>query len=252
MNDFKFYSQIHALEVKVIELHDSSVIDVRGTLMKKQEIEIADKSGVINMTIWKDMVDQFHADQTIRLTDLSVRIYAGNKTLTTTASSKFTCIEDIGCVKTNPTAQHKDATIAIGKIEQIVVHSNYQCLSCNKKLHDINTDTKYIRCQHCQMKQLFTALSKSFYANCNFKSEGHVEKLTIFSSVLTTFLTHCNKTNLLNDMDELEEFLLQIDALHMQYSNNKVVKTMRIVSQTFPPPMVAQTNPAPIAESKDE
>ena len=81
------------VEAKVIQLHEPQ--EVSGE-MRKQDLLIADSSGSIQLTIWQEMIGTVSKDQSYRFTNMMVRIFKGNKYISTSKTdSNITSIDNI-------------------------------------------------------------------------------------------------------------------------------------------------------------
>ncbi|KAJ8310691.1 hypothetical protein KUTeg_012556 [Tegillarca granosa] len=218
--------------VKIIEIDKSVPVDMRGTITRKQTLTVADATGSIQLAIWKDMVDTFQKEQSIKFSDVSVRLFSNTKSLTTTMTSKATTLDDIGKVKNQINVD--DELLKVGKFNTLCFTAISNVQTAKEKLQ--NQQMKNFRCPNCHMKQLTAELHKNIYANLNFMSHGSVEKLTMFNSTLATFLTVCNKSKLLDDIDGLEEFLLEIENVKIKYSKDKIIQRIWMVTSTCSSP----------------
>ena len=77
------------MAAKVLNVSDEAQLEVRGKLLRKQELMVADKTGHVSITLWDMLVATASQEKSYKFTDMSVRNYNG-KTLSTTPVTSIT------------------------------------------------------------------------------------------------------------------------------------------------------------------
>ena len=88
-----------------------------------------------------------------------------------------------------------------------------------------------VRCTHCQMKQRKEHLKQSINGKLNVVSQDEDRpaiKLTTFNAQMKTFLTKENQLDLLDDAEELEDYLLTSKYLKFSYTDDMIISTMAL------------------------
>ncbi|CAG2246867.1 unnamed protein product [Mytilus edulis] len=171
-------------------------------------------------------IDKVVVGKTYHFTNLSTRFFH-TFTLTTTSSKDINDHEDL--LDIADYQEESTSTTITGAITQIILHKSAQCGNCHKSIKDIPTGN-LVRCNSCNMKQLKSNLNNAYSCKMNVKdlSTSQVIKLSMFSSILLTFLTENLKLSLLSEMEDVEDYLLEQQHLTITYnSGNKVVLNFR-------------------------
>ena len=72
------------IKAKVLEVHHDTCIDVRGKLMRKQDIILGDMSATIRLCVWEPLIGEFKVNQSYSIGNISTRLFTDEKFLTTT------------------------------------------------------------------------------------------------------------------------------------------------------------------------
>ena len=213
--------------------YESTVQELRGQLMNKQEIVVGDQTGTITLTLWDQLVSQeILIGHSYNIENVSTRIKNGKKTLTTTKQTIISEAEvEIQEVKhTNDL----DETVNVeARVLNVCIKSSMMCPSCKQKI-TLQSASAYVRCSQCGMKHKVSALCSSLIGTINFQRIDNqaMLKLTAFNSVLVNYLIKEQKEDLKNDVDSFENFLLDQEKIRVHYSpDEKVITNMDTVRQ---------------------
>ena len=212
-----------SLLAKVVKIGELNAQEVRGQLLSKREIMIADNKGMITLTLW----DTFATDATITVNsvffikNVATRLFSNIKSLTTTKSSLFTEAEDQTTFQdiNNNTFQTSSETATVeGEILNILIKRNAHCLSCNRKMPNIESKSQFLKCSGCNMKVKISSMNSTLTSTFQMKTDDGILKLTAFNSPLVNFLITMQKEHLKNDADQLENFLLMQQKMKVEYA----------------------------------
>ena len=173
----------------------TQIQEVRGELLKKTSTSLSDETASTILTVWGETTLEKGIPYTFK--DVS----------SSTPSTKFSVTEGIPEEKLCTPVQLSNQTSATGKIISICVKQNLNCPSCNKSVPVTSTEDKFVRCQHCSMKMKSEKLNSSLIATVSIECAQEVVKLSVFSSVLSTFLVTQGQADLIRDGQLVEDFL---------------------------------------------
>ncbi|XP_069109877.1 uncharacterized protein [Argopecten irradians] len=224
-----------AVVAKVASVGEPTKQEVRGAQMTKQDIIIADNTGFINLTVWNNLIHKLLENNSYKLTNLTTRNFNSTKTLTTTLATTIEELKEVpdelqNVVNIDITLTPVSLTIE-GEISQVMISPSKMCMSCKKKVGDqlFNENSTFFRCCFCNMKQKASSMKTSMSGTLNVTTaDDKTHKLAIFNNVLTAFLTEMDRTDLLNNSNSLEEFLLELDSVSITYGKDNVVQKMNI------------------------
>ena len=185
-------------------------ITVKGKLMisfipqaikkniRQNSATVTDATSSIRIFLWDSKKDLVKTDNFYIFMNVQVRVYEGRKFLSTTNSTTVKPLDSFpaSAVKDDEflTIQH-----AVNNGVENFNHC-YSCYSCNKKVADITTTTKIIRCTNCKVTQLLTKCPTKYSAKLIVSADNQAKLyLSIFdnwiSSLLpTTFTSHTTIT----------------------------------------------------------
>ena len=213
------------VSVKVLQVEQDTVVDVRGTLMAKQDILLADATATIKLILWDNLVNTLEAQKSYKIQHLSTRFFNNEKFLT---STKDTTTEEIETLQNVVAAPGKKENQKItGRVTQVGISSNVTCGNCRKKAK-LEPSTVIFRCGFCSMKQKISHTITTLYGNINLKAGDKAEKLTIFHAQLTRFLIANNLEDMKEDTWRLEEYFLNKESVTVFYDEDKVIQSIEI------------------------
>lgn len=223
-NFFTFLLQV-SVSVKVLEVEKDTVVDVRGTLMRKQDILIADSTATMKLSLWDNLVNTLEPLKSYKIENTSTRFFNNVKFLTSTKETTAEQIEPIENVA--PAPIKKENQKLTGNITQVNINKNITCGNCRKKA-TVDQTTLMFRCNFCAMKQKVTSTITTLHGNLNIKSDDRAEKLTIFHAQLTAFIVGQNLEDLKNDTERLEEFFLNKESFEVSFDDDKIIQSIQL------------------------
>lgn len=121
-----------SLTCKIIDPEKNT--DIKDLL--KATATVADTKGSIDVTFWNQQILQISVGNSYKITDLSVRVFQGEMTLSTTLSSIITQVDDLAntvSVKVKPENWYEITTVEIS--------STNDCVFCKMPLGSTSTTT---------------------------------------------------------------------------------------------------------------
>lgn len=138
----------------------------------------------------------------------------------TTGNSKITEIEPFGEVKDGTTLFQTSSSKV--KLELVSVTQHMKCsnIKCNKsvKLNSSVPDPTF-KCQHCLMKKKTSNIKTATVVVMNTATQS----FTMYDTALKAFLDGENIIDLLQDIDRLEDFLLEIENFEISHNQNDCI-----------------------------
>ncbi|XP_070564414.1 uncharacterized protein [Ptychodera flava] len=211
--------------------------NVRGKIIDKQSVLVADSSGSVELTLWAGLIDTVDIDSTYTFTALSVRRYEFT-TLTTTPQTAITTAGAIDHKETPIEDILPPTQLNIEEIVQVSAKMTTGCSACHTPIVTPPSTVRFVKCTFCFMRQKTTAMVTKYTCNVNVKtSDNQTMKLTIPNQIILDFFEEQQTPPM--DTDTLEEYLL--DASHVQMS----VRDNRVVGMTILPPTMDVEPDAP-------
>ncbi|XP_062620052.1 uncharacterized protein LOC134281636 [Saccostrea cucullata] len=213
---------------KVIAVKQESVQEVRKVLLKKKEITIADETSMISLTLWDTLVDDpnISLNAVIFFRNISTRLFSNVKSLTTTKDTTYELTENQtafqGVDENTYITESKTATVE-GEVVNILIKKTNHCLSCNRKMLETETKSQFIKCAGCNMKFKVSAMDTTLTSTFQIKTNENTIKLNAYNATLMHFLISVQKEHLKNDPDELENFLLLLPRVKVEYAKGENV-----------------------------
>lgn len=180
---------------------------------KKSEFLIADHTKGVVLTVWGDDFDKIKTGESYIFGNLSTRHYKKMVKLTTTPQTTITPIANI---------QNLEESENIGKIVGAFVEIDKKCKNCLKVIAENNLEEHVTRCPKCKWKHRTELLLDDIQAGIRFQFEKSEIKLTILKGPLSRFLTSSSRTDLLQTGCDLEDFLINLPAVKLQYLSENV------------------------------
>ena len=155
---------------KVLSVAEAEEI---GRYRKKQDVTIADTTGVCRLTVWEENIGTLVESKSYRLTGVMVRRYNRSTYLTTAKTgSQIEEVDDVdigenmqACL--DSCKQHQPTVTIIG-VETL--QSFNGCLKCGSRVikveefEESDTDDEYAECTHCEMLQKLGETKSVLYA----------------------------------------------------------------------------------------
>ena len=191
--------------------------------MSFAEVIIADTEAFIKLSLWDQLTEMVETECTYSFTNLSVRDFGGNKSLTTTpftvineVEEQFDVIPDIPDINT---------TIHNAEIVQIKSTTRIDCKNCTAPISRRCLEESTFRCEKCHMRQKSCNVAQTVRIQINLSDNNEILKLTAFNDVLLQLFQRENfKLEKTTTDDEVEEFILNLDHFNtVTYNNDKVI-----------------------------
>lgn len=146
------------VRIQVTKVEGTEVV---GRGKKKQEIVIADSTGVANLTLWEEDIGSLKADECYQLNRVVVRTYRGKRHLSFPQSGATSLnIENIGEVMDESCDLDSDDKLIEGA-KVIGVHdltNIYNCFCCKRGTVEPDKDNKFGKCTQCSTYQVLKQL----------------------------------------------------------------------------------------------
>lgn len=180
----------------------------------------------MKISFWNDKSDDLSTGESYSISALVVRSFEGALVLNTTADTICKRISPIANVVSDMKTLLEEKTQNV-YIQQIHITDIRRCQACHQKM-EVNAEDKTVRCSACQTKQRTAELKKSVTASLTVQDEQtNVSKFYVAQHVLMELLQSCSKENLINDVDQLEDFFLGINNVKITHgSNNDAITKM--------------------------
>ncbi len=216
--------QIVSLCAKAIHVGEATVVGAKR--LNLAQATFADVTGSILIDLWEDQIKLVEPGSVYRLTNLQVRVWAGEKKLSSTKESLFTSIankdlQDVSVLQADVQSDVIKA-ITVPYIDLVKkVETSTHCCGCFRKLLQ-TTASKTARCDRCGSRMRLADCKKQLCADIVVSpSGGNPVILTVFQNVLETLITNLVKLN----QDELSETLLSLENLKVTYNSKTLVVT---------------------------
>lgn len=209
-----FSSQV-TVSAKVLSLlQEPEETEIYGTKKTtKSEFLIADHTKGVVLTVWEDDFDKIKTGESYIFGNLSTRHYKKMVKLTTTPDTTITLVAHL---------QSLEESENIGKIVGAFVEIDKKCKTCLKVIAESNLGEPVTKCLMCKWKHRTELLLDDIQAGIRFQFEKSEIKLTILKGPLRRFLTNNNQTDLLQTAGDLEDFLINLPAVKLQYLSENV------------------------------
>ncbi|XP_022307563.2 uncharacterized protein LOC111113563 [Crassostrea virginica] len=220
-------NMIATIEVKLVGFidHKKETINTRyGPKLIRKAI-VADETKSMKISFWNDTSDDLTAGESYSITALVVKSFEGALVLNTTADTTSKPISPIANVISGVKTLLAEKIQNV-YIQQIHISDIRCCQACHHKM-EANAEDKTVRCSACQTKQRSAELKRTLTASLTVKDEqNNISKFYVAQHVLMEFLQSCSKENLIGDVDQLEDFLLEINNVKITHgsSNDAITK----------------------------
>ncbi|XP_017212030.1 uncharacterized protein isoform X2 [Danio rerio] len=157
--DVREYQRV-TVKVKVLRMLQDKESVVRGQKLRRKSVVVADSSDLILLSLWGDHV--MTIGEWYILTNVSVRVFKGMTSLSTTMQTSLSVVENSGPAKE---FVEEDVTSVVGEIVEAEVKVDHFCPK-HHLLENINVATHMTRCTKCAS---FCKTSKS-----RVEMRGHI------------------------------------------------------------------------------
>ncbi|VDH97070.1 Hypothetical predicted protein [Mytilus galloprovincialis] len=188
-------------------IEEQKEVEVYGLKKLKREAIVADDTGRIIVTFWENQITQITENKSYILFYLSSRNNTSLK-LTTTQKTEINEIEDLTDI--SETLIVPNTSNISGKILQVQCTGRKKCPSCDKNV-EVQDGAEKIKCPSCNLKSHVKSLKESIFTRINIHDhQNAIHRLICFREPLEIFLATREKSYLLENLDELEDFLLDL------------------------------------------
>ncbi|XP_070537608.1 uncharacterized protein [Ptychodera flava] len=193
---------------------------VRGRMVAKQSVYVADSTGGIEVAVWSDLIEQVDVGSTYTFSDLTVRRFHVTS-VTTTVQTVVMCCDEVLSVNEAPIEEEAASkTMDVDEVLQFRCNSVSSCGSCHKMISEVGENVCFVKCTVCGMRQKVKNLAVKYSCIMNAKMANEVKKLVIHNPVLTDFF---DKEGLeFTDNDSIEEYFLVCSKLRITVIENEV------------------------------
>ena len=161
---------------------------------------------MIKCTFWNNDLDKIAIGQCYRIKDLTVRLFDGEKVLTTSPNSTITKVEDVGPILEE---QLPNTTKEMEfEIQTIKCTAYNNCAICSRGMGNFNPIFKTIKCPNCGMvpkaDKIITMFRAELVIRCNqktkrlqmldaaIKSQPALAVMNTTQEIEEYFMLHCN------------------------------------------------------------
>lgn len=196
---------------------DKEEIVIYGSKKSKRNILVADSTAKVTVCLYESLIDEVEEGCTYNFKNVSSRLYRNNFYLTTTATTNITKIDDLQTY--SDVMLIAETTNIEGTIEQVQCTTKTKCPSCGKNL-SVEEDAITVKCDNCKLKAKVSSLKKTSIFRINLKDEQKLYRLVSFQEAMEEFLKTTKKEQLLNNMDQLEDYLLALDKIKVSVAQD--------------------------------
>jgi LSD1 subclass zinc finger protein len=201
-------------------------VSLSGSTEYVQDVVIADETRRIKLNLWEDMRDKVLEGKTYQFKNVSTRNFNNLPSLTTTKATSVQIVDEA----TSDLVVMTNAKITYGKIQQVQCIQKFKCGACKKSL-ELTEDTKRVKCPYCNFKSNITTLQQTLTCRINLEDDSsqNLFRLVCFQSPMISFLKEQNKEELLQNLDQLEDFLLDIPpVICVHGEGTEVISSLKI------------------------
>jgi len=151
-------------------------------ILQKNECVVADATTSMKCTFWSDDIQKLNLGQSYLIKNIGVRLFHGEKVLTTTPDSSINLINDIGAIKTRDIPK-MSKTI---KFELLGVKCSKQnnCSLCSRDLGEFNVALPTVKCQNCGMTQKTGPIKPKYKCQFVASYENNTRRLILLDGPL--------------------------------------------------------------------
>ena len=226
---------------KIINLGSPLTVQRKGqnvsTTIDVCEALLADTTGSIRLDVWDTNIPQLRLGNVYRLTPVGIRLWSGQKKISTTVNTRVTVVEDESF--TEIAVEHHDEARKLGEevleIDNILsvekVEHFSKCVNCTRKLVQVTLEN-IVQCDRCGHSMRLSQCEQSIMAKVvAAQDDGQTVKLIIRKDVLKTILDV--DINSLGE-GEITKKLLMLQNLKLKYNvQSQIVNEISDFSQIF-------------------
>ncbi|XP_033730789.1 uncharacterized protein LOC117320249 [Pecten maximus] len=212
------------ITAKIMDIDDqiTNIQTKSGRNLPLKNCDVADISGSIRVSLWDTHIDQVNLHNSYMFDNLTVKDFDSKRYLSTTVKTTISNARDITEVAFDDKINQPTKVQGTPSLASVTISN--ACQGCSTKIdlaHSQMQSTQSYKCQSCKMRMKLSQCKKTCTVIIQFNNNP--TRFSVYNDTVTKFLTSCNKLNLLNDADALEEFLIDnelILTLHSAESRN--------------------------------
>ncbi|XP_064637032.1 uncharacterized protein LOC135493557 [Lineus longissimus] len=174
------------------------------TLMNKY---VSDASGLIKLTSWGDHIHSLEVGNSFKLTNVSVKEFNEEKSLSTAAQTIITPITQL-----TKYIQMETATIN-AELVGVDISKHYRCNMCSTLNNHV--DSSYDRCQNCNCQQKLTKVENLYKGKGTFLQGKQCFKLNFSENCVSEIVDAIKAAQQANNQlsaQDVESFLLDYNS----------------------------------------
>lgn len=207
-------------------VHLAEMTEVGGQKkLKLMQTTFADETGSIAADIWEQHTSMIETGKLYLLQDVHVRIWNGNKKVSTTINSTITPLNDDSLEAINVAQEDIQSdvirSITVPNISFVrKVESSIACVACSRKVLQ-STDNKFVSCDRCGSTMRIRDCNIQMCAKIVVQCGNEQLNLTIFNTLSS--IVQGDLSGL--DNEKIAQLLLNFDNLRIKYNTNTMVVT---------------------------
>ena len=215
LQSFNNYDRV-TVNIKILTITSPTEV---STGKKKQEVTVAESTGVSIVTLWEENIGKLHQDQCYMLKSFLVRDFCGKSLTLARDGSEICPIPDIGEVARDD-AGHQLHTIRNATIIGVLQLESYRsCLRCKARVEPITPSLGRCSKSECNMLQRFDMCAQHTSAKLMFMSDNDTYSLYAYGQTVK---------NLVSD-EVTEAALLKVATLaSVTYDANNMITTFEL------------------------
>lgn len=216
LQSFNDYDRV-TVNIKVLTATNPTEV---STGKKKQEVTVADSSGVCIVTLWEENIGKLDQNQSYTLKSFLVRDFCGKSLTMGREGSEIRQIPDIGEVSKDDTGR-KLQTITNATIIGVLQLDSYRsCFRCKARVDPISPPLGRCSKSECNMLQRFDICTSHTSAKLLFLSENETYSLYAYGQTVT---------NLVSNDEVTDTALLKVATLStVTYDANNIITTFEV------------------------
>jgi len=200
------------------------------------EAVLADTTGSIRLDVWDTNIRQLRLGHIYRLSPVGIRLWSGQKKISTTINTRVTVVEDesfseIAVEDCDDARELGEEVFEIDNILSVEKVEHFsKCVNCNRKLVQV-TSENIVQCDRCGHSMPLSQCERSIMAKIVAAQEdGQTVRLMIRKDVLKTILD--GDINSLGE-GEITKKLLMLQNLKLKYNVQSQIVSEINLQQNF-------------------
>jgi len=200
----------------------NKTVTINGNDCELKTCWLADKTGVIALSLWDAQIELVETGKSYSFTNLSTRKFSDNTTLTTTRTSTFTPIlknipepATTHDMQTPPPTLHTIST----EITGAAITVKKQCPKCHTPQHTLSSKDNFHRCSTCKILRKGTSYITRCSGFVTIQLNSQETSLSITNSLLTQFINQKKDVSTMDNQD-IEEYFMMYGPLTLTFTDN--------------------------------